>query len=53
MQVWGNALIFKKNDDKERFNEIYMHARTRNELNEQGLGSVAASFNLMWLPLNQ
>jgi hypothetical protein len=45
IQVWGSASVFKKNDDMERFNEIHKYARTRNELNEQGLGNVAASFN--------
>jgi len=45
MQVWGIADAFKKNDNIERFREIRKYSRYLKQLEEQGLGEVADSYN--------
>lgn len=45
LQVWGNASVFKKNDDLEKYNEIRKYARNTESLKKQGLEQAAAKFN--------
>jgi len=45
MQVWGLATVFKKNDDPERFRQIRSHSRYLKQLEAQGLGEAADSYN--------
>ncbi|MBM4309970.1 MAG: hypothetical protein FJ119_03345 [Deltaproteobacteria bacterium] len=45
MQVWGRATFFKKNTDLERFKQIRQYSRYMKQLEEQGLGDAAASYN--------
>jgi hypothetical protein len=45
MQVWGWASVFKKNENIERFREIRAHSRYLKQLEEQGLGEAADSYN--------
>ena len=45
MQVWGRASVFKKKDDLERFKEIRKYSRYMKQLEEQGLGEAAESYN--------
>lgn len=45
MQVWGMATVFKKNEDVARFMEIRRYSRYLKQLDEQGLGEVADSYN--------
>lgn len=45
MQVWGTASVFKKNTDIERFREIRVHSRYLRQLEAQGLGEAADSYN--------
>jgi hypothetical protein len=45
MQVWGIATVFKKNDDPDRFREIRNYSRYRKQLEAQGLGEAADSYN--------
>ena len=45
MQVWGTASVFKKNEDIARFREIREHSRYLKQLQEQGLGEAADSYN--------
>jgi hypothetical protein len=45
MQVWGTARFFKKNDDSDQFKQIVQYARNMQELDDQGLGEAAESYN--------
>ena len=45
MQVWGTATFFKKNDDPDQFKQIVKYARNMQELDDQGLGEAAESYN--------
>jgi hypothetical protein len=45
MQVWGTASVFKKNENIELFREIRAHSRYLKQLEEQGLGEAAESYN--------
>ena len=45
LQVWGRATIFKKNTDLERFKKIRQYSRYMKQLDEQGLGEAAGSYN--------
>ena len=45
MQVWGRATFFKKNTDPERFKQIRQYSRYMKELEDQGLGDAAGSYN--------
>ena len=45
MQVWGVASVFKKNEDINRFREIRAYSRYLKQLEEQGLGEAADSYN--------
>jgi len=45
VQVWGNALIFKKNDDKDRFEQINKYSRNVEVLKKHGLDQMATQFN--------
>ncbi len=45
LQVWGRAMVFKKNTDLERFKKIQKYSRYMKQLDEQGLGEAAGSYN--------
>jgi hypothetical protein len=45
MQVWGIANVFKKNENSNCFREIRAHSRYLKQLEEQGLGEAADSYN--------
>lgn len=45
LQVWGNAVTFKKNDDPARYAEIRQYSRNRDALKQQGLEQAASAFN--------
>lgn len=45
MQVWGRASCFRKNTDVERFMEIRQYSRYMKQLEAQGLGEAASSYN--------
>lgn len=45
LQVWGNASVFKKNDDRARFEQIYKYSRNAEALKKHGLDQMAAEFN--------
>lgn len=45
MQVWGRATYFKKNDNPEGFQQIRRYSRYMRQLEEQGLGEAAATYN--------
>jgi hypothetical protein len=45
MQVWGSASSFKKNDDLQRFKDIYQYSRNAEALRKHGLEQMAAAVN--------
>jgi len=45
LQVWGRATFFKKNTDLERFKQIRQYSRYMKQLDAQGLGEAAGSYN--------
>ena len=46
LQVWGNASVFQKNDDPQRFDDIIQHARYGDDdLVRQGIGPLASTTN--------
>lgn len=45
MQVWGTASVFKKNEDVARYRQIRTYSRYLKQLEEQGLGETADSYN--------
>lgn len=45
MQAWGTASVFRKNDDPERFRDLYRHSRTAEALRRQNLDSAISAVN--------
>ena len=45
LQVWAKATFFKKNTDIERFKQVRQYSRYMKELEDQGLGDAAGSYN--------
>ncbi len=45
LQVWGEASVFKKNDNPQKAQEIYKYFRHAADLQKQGLDTTAGTFN--------
>jgi len=45
LQVWGTASVFRKNDDPDRFAEVYALRQTGESLERQNLAQQAARIN--------